>query len=273
MGLETEYIEYGLQLSIPMIGVSVAYFIRFSRPETFLVLGLIPVLYGYTSYISHEGFSESSLMSLPALIFVMTGGLTAVIAVLYSIGNIFVSVFSHGTQFKDFYGSTSLPLLIVGLLTGVSIFAYGSLVSGFQEDVSERVGVEAGGLAAEIVNETGIVQDQKRSQFRLVNSTADLAAGLTLQKVSEDRDVRFGIGYRQETRANISGQVYRRTVKNYEENGNDLSSSLEKTITSQIQRVSFLIVIPIVTAAFYTLQPLIGVLTAIFGKISMLLDG
>jgi hypothetical protein len=272
MGLETEYVEYGIQLSLSMIGVTIAYFIQFSRPETFLALGLIPVLYGYTAYISNEGFSRSSLMSLPALIFVVTGGITALIAVFYSIGNVLVSVFSHGTQFKDFYGSTTLPLLVIGLLTGLSVFAYGSMVPGFQEDVAEELGGEVGKFSAEIVNETGLIQSQERAQFRMVNNTADIVSRLTLQKVSEDKQMQFNFNYREETRDNITREVYRRTRKEYSSNYGELSRELENAATDHIQRLNLLLAVPIITGIFYIFQPLLGILTGIFGKISLLLD-
>jgi hypothetical protein len=274
MELETEYIEYGIQLSLALIGVTLAYFIDPSQPATLLGLIFVPILYGYTAYISHEGFSHSALMSLPALIFVITGGLTAVLAVFYSIGNILVSLFSHGTQFKDFYGSTSLPLLILGLLTGTSVFLYASFVPGVQDDLAETAGQKVGEFSGDLVSDMNLIEDQKRAQMRLVNSTSRSAVALTRQKVLSEVEITPELQNSFATaEQNVTEQVYRNAASRLGEQEVDISEKMSETLTQQFKRMNFIIVVPLITGIFYTLQPLIGILTGIFGKLSLLLDG
>lgn len=274
MELETEYIEYGVQLSLALIGVTLAYFINLSNPVTLAGLVFIPVLYGYTAYISHEGFSRSSLMSLPALIFVITGGFTALIALFYSIGNILVSVFSHGTQFKDFYGSTTLPLLVLGLVVGTGIFFYGSFNPGFQDSLAQDAGAAIGNFSGETLKDMNLVENQKKAQYRLINSTARSAVILTRQKVFSEVQPTVELQKSFATaEENVTAQVYRRAKSRLENRKVDVSGRIEQAVTSHLKQLNFILVVPLVAGIFYTLQPLIGVLTGIFGKLSLLLDG
>lgn len=273
MGLDEDYIEYGMQLILTIAGVSASYFINTGKPYTLLSLLIVPLLFGYTAYISREEFNYASLVSLSALIFAVIGGITAVLAVFYSIGNILVSYFSSGERFKDFYSATSLPMLIIGFLLGIGLFGYGSLNPDFQNNLAERAGEETGELSGEILPASGIVENQKESQMRLINSTSVLSVRLTSQEVMNQTGESLELSRAfNNAEDSVKKEVYDRYRSEFEEKDLDLSSKVENRITEKLKQLSFLLVIPLTAGLFYSLQPLLGILTGIFGKLIALID-
>jgi hypothetical protein len=274
MSLETDYIEYGVEVSLSILGLSAAYFIDPSSPITFLSLLLVPILYGYTAYISHDGFNHASLVSLSALVFTVVGGLTAVVAVLYGVGNVLVSLFSHGMRFKEFYSATSIPLLAVGILIGSSMFAYGTLNPEFQNNVIESVGEEAGEISGSLPAVSAMVENQKTKQIELVNTTTVTAVRLTSQEVMNDTGASPKLSKAfQQAEQPVKERIYSQYREGMENRSTSLSKRIEDSITRQLKTLSFVIVIPIVAAFFYSLQPLLGLLTAICAKSFKLIDG
>jgi hypothetical protein len=272
MGLETEYVEYGIELILTILGLTLTYFIDTSNPITLLSLSLIPILYGYTAYISREEFNYASLTSLSALVFVVVGGITAVTAAFYGIGNILVSYFSSGNRFKDYYGATSLPILITGLIIGISVFGYSIYNPGVQDQLAETVGEQSGQISKSIIP-SEMVENQQRSQIKLVNSTSLTAVRLTSQEVinqtGETQELRKAF---KDAEKPVKKRIHDRFRQKLKEKDVDLESRVEKRFTEQIKQMNFILVIPILTGLFYGLQPLIGILTGLFASFFALVD-
>jgi hypothetical protein len=269
MELEEEYIEYAAELCLAIFAVVAAYFVDSSNPVTLAGLILVPVLFGYTSYISQKGFNYASLASIPALFFVALGGFTAVIAIFASLGNLMVSAFSYGQKFKEFYSSTSLPLLAIGLLIGASIFGYGTFNPSFKEDMKDDAGNEIGKAAMEALPSSQLIENQKQKQIELVNSTSTTAVRLTAQEVmnntEETEELRNAF---QEAEEPVKTQIYQSISQ---EKANSTERVKEAT-TQQVKNLNFVLVIPLLGGLFYSLQPLLGVLTAIFAKTFQFID-
>lgn len=273
MVLETDYVEYGIQLTLTILGLSASYFIDPSKPITMLSLLLIPLVYGYTAYVSREEFSYSSLVALSGLVFVVVGGLTSLIAVFYGLGNVLVSYFASGSRFKDFYGSTSLPILIMGFMIGCSLFAYGSFNPGFQGELAEAVGEKSGQLSGQVISETDIIENQKQSQLQLVNSTSVLSVRIASQEVMNNTESTPEL--RQsfiDAEDSVKQKVYENFQEQFDEQDVDLSGRMENRITDRLSQINFVLIIPIVTGFIYSLQPILGILTGLFGKFLMLID-
>ncbi len=273
MGYNSEYIEYGLQLILTIAGVSASYFIDIAEPYSLLFLLLVPLLYSYTAYISRDEFRYSSLTSLSALIFVVMGGLTAILVLFYSVGNILVSYFASGQRFKDFYGATSLPILISGLLLGATLFGYGAVNSGFQDDLAEKAGERTGDISGKIIPASGIVENQRESQMRVINSTSILSVRLTSQEVMNQTGRNSELAEAFENSEDpVKKEVYSRYNDKFERKDLDLSSKVENRITDTFKDLNFLLVIPLTAGLFYSFQPLLGILTGLFGKLIALID-
>ncbi|MFB6147967.1 MAG: hypothetical protein ABEJ66_03715, partial [Candidatus Nanohaloarchaea archaeon] len=69
MDIEQDYVEYVAEFSLALLAVSAAYFIDPARPVSFLTLLMVPLLFGYTAYVSRESFSSSTFLGFIALIF------------------------------------------------------------------------------------------------------------------------------------------------------------------------------------------------------------
>lgn len=272
MALETDYVEYGIQLTLTILGLSASYFIDPAKPLTLLSLLVIPLLYGYTAYVSRDDFSYSSLVALSGLVFLVVGGLTSLIAVFYSIGNVLVSYFASGNRFKDFYGSTSLPMLIMGFMIGCGLFGYGSLNPSFQGELADVVGEKSGQFSGKVVSEADIIENQKQAQLDLVNSSSVLSIRLASQEVMNQTgrtpELRQAFIHAEDS---VKQKVYSNFQQQFEEQDVDLSNRMETRITEKLNQMNFALVIPIVTGFFYSLQPLLGILTGLFGKFLMLI--
>lgn len=268
MGSDEEYIQYGIELSLAVAGVAASYFIDFSFPITFATLLFIPILFGYTAYISREGFNRASLTSLTALIFVLVGGITALTALLYSIGNIMVSMFSSGTGFKDFYSATSLPLLIVGIIIGASVYGYGAYNPDFKQEKLNQASQQIGGLAQETFGNSEIIESQKNAQLRTINVTARNAVLLTTQKVinrsNPSSEVRVAL---MDAETEVPQEIYEKTRAEMSSTQPDISNRVSNVFMENFSGSNFLLVIPLLAGFFYSMQPLIGVLTGLFGII------
>lgn len=268
MSVENEYLEYGVQLSLAVLGVSTSFFINLSNPTTFLILGLLPALYGYTAYISQESYNKASLATLTTLIFSFVGGITAVVAVLYSIGNVAVSAFSGGTEFNDFYSSTTIPLLLVGIIIGGSIFTYGMYDQDFKQNTIQNAGSEIGKISQSVIEDSSLIENQKESQLAAINQTAKNSVLLTRQKVlNETRPsakVRTSL---KEAETAVPKQIYVETKSSMEKQNFDMQKRVSQTFEEKFAGQRFAIVIPLTSVFFFSLQPLIGILTGIFGKI------
>lgn len=268
MGSDEEYIQYGIELSLAVAGVAASYFIDFSFPITFATLLFMPVLFGYTAYISRDRFNKASLTSLTALIFVLVGGITALTALLYSVGNVMVSMFSSGTGFKDFYSATSLPLLIVGVLIGASVYGYGAYNPDFKQEKLNQTSQQIGGLAQDTFGNSEIIESQRRAQIRTVNLTARNAVLLTTQKVinrsNPSNEVRVAL---MDAETEVPQEIYERTRAEMSSRQPDISNRVSNVFMENFSGSNFLLVIPILAGFFYSMQPLIGVLTGLFGSI------
>lgn len=268
MGLETDYIEYGVQLSLAVLGISASYLIDFSTPSTLLTLLFLPVLYGYTAYISRESFNKATLTTLITPIFGVVGGITALLIIPYSIGNILVSMLSGGDHFKDFYGSTSIPLLITGLIIGTSIFAYGAANPEFKQDKVDSAATEISKITEETIERTGMLENQKNTQLQSINRTAKAATELTIQKVYNKTDPKRETAEAlEEARTEVPETIYQQTQNQFDQKQVDLSNRIKPIFKDMFGGQKFFIIIPLITGLTYSLQPLIGILTGIFGKI------
>lgn len=266
--------EYGLQLTLAVLGVSASYFIDISNSITLLNLIFVPLLFGYTASISNEGFNTASLLTLTTIVFTFVGGITSILALLYSLGNVLVSVFAGGIRFKEFYSSTSIPLLLTGLILGASIFGYGTINPEFKQEKIGQTAQKIGDVSQSTFSNSKILENQKNRQLRAVNQTARTAVILTTQKViNESTPSREVLRVLQDAQTDVPNEVYTRTKENAEKQGSPISGRVSGMFTETFTGSKFILVIPAMAAFFFSLQPLIGLLTAIFATIFFRIEG
>ncbi|MFB6174344.1 MAG: hypothetical protein ABEJ87_00015 [Candidatus Nanohalobium sp.] len=281
MDLEQDYIIYALQASLTFISVSAAYFIDLARPLTLVFLLPVTVLFGYTTYISRERFRPHSAIALLSLIFIPLGGVTAAVAVILTIGNFLISIFAGGESFKDYYSSSALPLLFTGLVLGTSVFGIAVTDAKMANEIRDGAAQISGRQAEILIHSSNMLQSQKKKQMKVVNLTSDTVFRNTKGSV---------LGYMGRN-SSISPAAYRkledafshanRTVKSKIEKLNaekindktvDISARISDLINSTLEGKAFLLLVPIVAFALYSLHPVIGVLTAIWASLFAAVD-
>lgn len=276
MDLEQDYVVYALEVSLTLIAVSAAYFIDISRPSTFLLLLPTTVLFGYTAYVSRDEFKTHSLLSLLAVAFMMLGGPVAVVAIVVAIGNVLVSVFSSGEGFRNFYGSTSLPLLFTGLVLGGSVYGLAVTDPGFASRIQGEAAGYAGQQAEVIVNRSNMLDSRKGNQAKLVNATSKttfrITKGAVIQEMAKNDTLNteeFGkLEEAFSTADNVLDKNLReRTTKNIEDSSVDISARVSDLVSNSLQGKAFLFIVPAVTFAVYGIHPLVGLATAFWASI------
>lgn len=276
MDLEQDYIVYALEVSLTFIAISSAYFIDISRPLTMLALLPTTLLFGYTAYISRFDFKVHSALSLLGLAFVMLGGPVAAVAVLASVGNVLVSVFSSGEGFRNFYGATSLPLLLTGIIMGAAVYGMAVSNPSFATTIQEETADYAGEQAELIVNRSNMLESRKDGQKRVINTTATTTH--TLVKTSVLRDMRDNSTLNREQLINLSEafdstepliqeRVVERSSEKIDESSIDISERVADLVTNSLKGKAFLLIIPIVTFGIYGVHPIAGIFTAIWASI------
>lgn len=275
MVLEEDYTIYGLQAALTFIAISATYLVDLSRPET--LLGLIPVtvLLGYTAFISREKFRPQTAISILSLIFIPLGGVTTAVAVILPILNFLTSIFSSGKSFKDFYGSTSLPLLFTGLILGSVLFGLTLSDPTVAEQVRNEASSFSGEQAEFIVNRSNMLDSQKSDQSRLINVTSDTTFQLTRQSVlvntgcvpvnGSERCTELANAFEQ-AQESVEDNKERSTEK-LSETSIDVSGRISDLVKNTLTGRNFVILVPAVTFGLYGLHPLIGILTAIWASL------
>lgn len=272
MELRGGYIEYVLQLSLAMFAGAASYMFNPSEPVTTAALLLIPVLFGYTAYISRDGFRKSSLLSFSALVFAPLGLLNALLAIVIGLGNFLVSVFANGKSFKDYYTATALPLLFTGLIIGGTVFGLSTTDPGVQRQVENITANTASDLVKGSLEGTEIIemQEQANQQFmqQATAATVQVTQGYVInetknsftQQELQALNTAFE-GAREDIPQRLSGQTpdIPEPV--------DISSRVEGSVRNLLSPMFMIALIPLAAFFFYAMHPVTGLLTAIFAKI------
>lgn len=276
MDLEQDYVIYAIEASLTFLTVSSSYFIDLSRPVTLLALLPSTVLLGYTAYVSRERFRPQSAISLLALVFLPLGGVVAVTAVAVTLINFLTSIFASGESFKDYYGSTSIPLLLGGLVLGSLLFGLTvsnpAVANTVQDDAARFAGVQA----EEVVNRSNMLESRKGQQVRLVNTTSQTTFRLTRTTVlgqmgrnstlnqEEYRDLEEAFGQANRT---LDEGFKQQAAQNIKDSSIDVSSRVSDLVHNTLQGKAFLLLIPLVTFGVYGIHPVVGILTAIWASL------
>lgn len=274
MDLEQDYLEYVIEFSLSMFAISAAYFFNPASLTSWGTLMLIPLLFGYTTFISRNGFKWASMLSFITLVFAPLNPTMAVLAITIALGNVLVSFFAHGETFRDFYGVTLIPLLLTGLVIGGSLYAGTIYSPDFGNEVRDSAAGLVSDQAATVLEETELVEMQKDANTRAVDQVSTTTVMLTQQYIlNETRDELSQSDLSAVNSAFNSAQsdIPDRMVEQVEEGQQDtktvdIASRVEGAIKNLLEGPAIILVIPLIALGFYTLHPVVGFLTALSAK-------
>ena len=272
MDNQTEYISAGITAAISILSVSAIYFINLANPKT-LILTLAPIiLLGYTAQNSQDEFKKSSLASALSLVLLPIGSLTAAVSISLTIINPLVSHFAKGKNFREYYSSTSLPLIILGLIASLLMITGSMAVPEFNNNLQNQTNTVVISHAQAASNFLSNEQD-----LTAVENTAESTVTITQSEVIEDVDEDLNqqeVEKVQESFETADEEVPEQVKQNIKQN--DLRDSWQqRRIEESVQKFtnnfyegnniySLIIISPLL---FYSFQPLLGVLTALFATI------
>lgn len=260
------YTESGIQLALTVIAISLFLMVEFSYPLTFIYALGIPALFGYTVITSKEGFNKASLASSIGLVFIPLGGLVAAISILIFAGNVLISFFASGNNFQNYYSSTTLPLLLIGLLMGSIVAAYAVQNPGFESSLENKT-VEIGAdQTARLMEITDMHQDQEAVE-EMTRSTIVSTEAYVVDSYSNDaRNPDMAAlqdafdGAKEDIPAEVSSQIDDR-------GGPDIREEVEEMIGDLVSDRMPFIAFFFLIMLFYGLQPVVGLLTAVFASL------
>ncbi|MFB6180974.1 MAG: hypothetical protein ABEJ93_03790 [Candidatus Nanohalobium sp.] len=276
MDLEQDYILYGLQVALAFISISAAYMVKPSTPVTYLLLAPATILLGFTVYTSRHQFRKHSLLPLLILPFAALGGVVAAFAITVPVLNILLSFFSSGEGFRNYYGATSLPLLLTGLLLGAAIYGAAATSPETAEKIRGNAASITGSQAEYIVNQSNMMQAQKDKQSKAINKTANSTFVLTKTSVLNEISKNSTIGpqeYRdlqeafRNAEARVKDNVMSRSTEAIEKQSVDVSKRVADLTENTLKGKAFLMIIPAVALIVYGLHPVIGLITAFWASL------
>ncbi len=267
-----DYIDYGVIFSLSILTVSLSYFVDFSNLYTLLLLVLLPIQLGFIAEISKAGFHKASLISAAALFFVFLGSFTAFIAVLTVFMSLFTSFFAGGRRFKDFYSSTALPLLLTGLLIGGASYYMVVNDEGIESQLEDTLVDITLEVSEHIVGDQ--VEDASQEQAEMIEQSTEGIVLLThtyvINQTSENLDTQE-MQYLESAFASARQEVPQMAAEEQGEHiseediRQDQENQMENMVRQNIDSQYYAALIPMIGMFFYSLQPVIGVFTAIFG--------
>ncbi len=263
--------EYAATFSLAMLVGSLSYFMSLEQPATFAVLLLVPLLFGFTAYSSRESFRRASLLASVSLIFAPLKPGMALVAAAISLGNPLVSLFAGGAEFKDFYSSVTVPMLLVAVVVAGGSFAAFQEKPELAEPLENRTVDIVSSQATAAVQDAGLLEQQSRTIRSVVSqsSSASVAATrrIVLNSTRDDlsrRDRRSVVDAFSRAREEVPDEVSTR-AGNLTEQVN-LSSRIRSS-AERIVRDRPAVLASGVGGLTYALHPLVGLLTALFGSL------
>lgn len=276
MDLEKEYVEYVIEFSLAMFAASAAYFFRPSELVTWGTLLLIPLLYGYTAYISRDTFKTSSLLSLIALMFIPINTVMAGIAISIGVGNVLVSFFASGESFKDYYGATMIPLLLTGVILGGTFYYGAQLNADLGDNVRDTVAETAGSQASVILEETQLIETQKQANVQMVDQVSQGTVLLTQQYVLNETQGQLDSSDQQALQSafqSASIDIPEEMAQQAREQQNEQAKTIDigqrtsDTLRNLLEGDGILLLVPLIAIGFYSVHPVVGLLTAISASV------
>jgi len=269
MSLEPEHIEYGFQLALTVLAMSLVLMVDFSKLSSFVYLLGLPFLFGYTATTSEYEFKKSSLGSVISLVFIPIGGVIAPLAVFVFACNVLVSFFASGSSFKDHYSATAIPLILIGLIVGGGLAGYASYSPDFESSLENQTIQTATDKTIEMVEIAGIDRNRTQQNVKDVSKTSiTLTEARVVQEYSqndEDADLEALRGSFGSAKQKVPETVLEQS------SGADIEEStrnmLESTLSGRISVAALVLSLTI----FYGVQPVLGFLTAFSAQLFVLL--
>ena len=266
MDLEIDYVEYGLQTAFSVIAMSLLLLVEPGNYRTyFFGLGL-PLLFGYTAFISNNGFNKASLASAIVLVYTPINMFMAFLAVTVFLCNNFISVFTASDSFRAHYSSTAIPLIMTGLFIGAGLAGWIFLNPSFESEMETTIVDFGTETTITTIKAAGLGEENQDEEMEIfVNSTVAATESYVLQNYVENA-------------ANPETQVLRdsfeaaskEVIQDMQQEQNQeevMEQQVRQMMESTVQGKLMILAIPISIMILYALQPVLGLLTAISGKL------
>lgn len=269
MDLDKDYIEYVGQSSLALLAISAAYFFTPSNPVTFLTLVPITVLFGYTAYISRDGFTPASLLSAVTLIFIPVGLVLGMIAVVIPVSNTLISLFAGGKGFGNYSNATLMPMIFTGLILGGIAFGAAQTQPEIKQSIVGSISDVSEAQTQLVIGQTDLKQIQQDAGRQIITQTSQSTILLTKSYLFNQTDMETD----QKSEINqvlldaeqeIPEQLAERSAENTEsiDISDRVGDATENLISANIG-----ILILMISMTFYIINPLISILTGINGFI------
>lgn len=249
-------------MAFTIVALSLLLLMDISRSWTLIFVVGIPVLFGYTAYISHDSFKKESLASSIGFVFIPLGGIIAASTVAIFVFNVFVSFFASGKSFRSYYSSTALPLLLVGLLIGGSLASFALYSPSFESQLEETFIDQGADRTMDMIELTGVGMDQEEALRNATYSNVVITENYVVNEYAqrtENPDIEALRNVFDDAKKDIPEAVVN---KSKESESPDRRARVEDALGTTISGKVPLVILVFSVTMLYALQPLIGLLTA-----------
>lgn len=268
---QEEYISAGITIAFSILAVSAVYFIDLANPRTY-ILSLAPILlFGYTAQNSPDGFERASLGSLIALTLLPLGGLVAVLSFIIALTNPLISYFANGKGFQNYYSSTALPLIVIGVLAGFLTVSAALVSPQFNETLENNTN-RIISTHADLVTDYMDPNEDLDAVENTARSTVTETESIVVEEVHEDineeeiEELRDGFDEaREEAPAEIKESIEQQSQSSIRQQR--IENTVQSISENFYQGRTLYTIIILLPLLFYSFQPVLGVLTAIFASV------
>lgn len=273
VSLKSDYVEYALQAVFSILAVTSIYFVEPSKPSTFIYIVTVPLLFSYTAYISSQSFQRSTFVSLITVFFIPLGPIYALASVFVISCNLSVSYLSRGETFRDFYSSITLPLLLSGLILGLSVFT----VLSFQPENTQKVSEEASKILSDQTDQMSqrLGINSSEAQTKLLKTVSTLTVSMTQAQVIEStsgqlspRDLQNVSNAFNQAKEDVPSRIVERASSQTPETQEILSNALSNILGGSL----LFIVIPLIAGLTYAFNPILGLSMGVIGVMIRRID-
>lgn len=242
--------------------------------QSYVAFITLPALLGYVSFVSKEGFRISSIASITAVFF----GFLSLEVFLYSLVVftivILTSFFGGGKTFTQHFKSFSLPLFFTAILVSLMITGI-AITNESTEDVIIGETSEKLGGYSELIIESVDQEDQENQTKQLILQVSTISVAQTQEFVIQNTSHELSVNEIVEVQNSFQmaqNQIPKQVLEEYESELEDTEEINPEEKIENLMRENYdsnylYFLIPIVTFGIYLLQPIIGILVALFGSL------
>lgn len=273
MSMNQDYILFTLQLALGIFSGIGLFYWDVTSGMSWILLVPISLLFGLTAASSLGGFHHSTWLSGSVMMFAPLGLVELFSSLFVFTTNLLISYFAGPkASLKSLYSTTSIPVLIGGLAVSTLAVGFVAIDEGAEQQFRD-------GLHEELSNQFGVLedaldeqeaQDELQSQLVMVSEeTVSQTSFYVSEQMTDELDPEQSVAL-QEAFEDAQDEIPDQVSQGMETSAPDEAFEAEDLADEYMDRyyrTEYLgLLIPVITIIVFSLQPIIGIGTALVAQ-------